>query len=435
MNVDNLSGVRNHRDTIMDNDSAIAAKLANLNISERSEPGISRSMIETPSDEDGDPSIIAYEYKLPDGKKLVDKRRISFINSLAVPPAWTDVWLCIDEKGHIQATGVDAKGRLQYRYHPDWNAIKADIKFANVDDFAMMLPRLRDRVKADLNLSGMPLEKSVALVIKLMDLYHIRIGSDEYAKQNESYGLTTLQEGHIKIIKGKKSEGKIDAIFDFIGKSGKHWKILIEDDYLATLIEESGKVGGKDKTQDLFRYENADGEDFDVKAEHINNYIEDALDGLRYTAKEFRTWSASWKTGARLALITTASENLISNIPKLTDNALSINSKEDNEVTIRWRGRVLRRPEGLAKLAANGKLLGKTEPERLATMLAVIDTVAGDLGNTRAVCRTSYVRPMLMDDWLSGKFEKRWQQASDLKPIPGLNRDESTVVHYMRKNE
>ncbi|HIG20905.1 MAG TPA: DNA topoisomerase IB [Candidatus Poseidoniales archaeon] len=419
----------------MNTDSTIAAKLANLNISERSEPGISRLKIETPLDEEGDPSIIAYEYKLPDGKKLVDKRRISILNSLAVPPAWTDVWLCIDEKGHIQATGKDAKGRLQYRYHPDWNAIKADIKFANVDDFAMMLPRLRDRVKADLNLSGMPLEKSVALVIKLMDLYHIRIGSDEYAKQNESYGLTTLQEGHIKIIKGKKAEGKIDAIFDFIGKSGKHWKILIEDDDLAILIEESGKVGGKDKTQDLFRYENADGADFDVKAEHINNYIEDALDGTRYTAKEFRTWSASWKTGARLALITTASENLISNIPKLTDDALSTNSKEDGEVIIRWRGRVLRRPEGLAKLAANGKLLGKTEPERLATMLAVIDTVAGDLGNTRAVCRTSYIRPMLMEDWLSGRFEKRWQQASDLKPIPGLNRDESTVVHYMRKNE
>lgn len=422
-------------DTIMDTDSMIAAKLASLNISDRSEPGISRLKIETQSDEEGSLPIITYEYKLTDGKKLVDERRISLLNSLVVPPAWTDVWFCNDEKGHIQATGKDAKGRLQYRYHPDWNAIKSDIKFANVDDFAMMLPRLRDRVKADLKLSGMPLEKSVALVIKLMDLYHIRIGSDEYAKQNESYGLTTLQEGHIKIIKGKKAEGKIDAVFDFIGKSAKHWQILIEDDDLATLIEESGKVGGKDKTQDLFRYENANGADFDVKAEHINNYIEEALDGIRYTAKEFRTWSASWKTGARLALIATASENLISNIPTLTDNAISTNSKEDDEVIIRWRGRVLKRPDGLAKLAANGKLLGKTEPERLATMLAVIDTVAGDLGNTRAVCRTSYVRPMFMEDWLSGKFEKRWQQASDLKPIPGLNRDESTAVHYMRKNE
>jgi geranylgeranylglycerol-phosphate geranylgeranyltransferase len=122
----------------MDTDSTIAAKLASLNISDRSEPGISRLKIETQSDEEGSLPIITYEYKLTDGKKLVDERRISLLNSLVVPPAWTDVWFCNDEKGHIQATGKDAKGRLQYRYHPDWNAIKSDIKFANVDDFAMM---------------------------------------------------------------------------------------------------------------------------------------------------------------------------------------------------------------------------------------------------------------------------------------------------------
>jgi DNA topoisomerase-1 len=323
---------------------------------------------------------------------------------------------------------------LQYRYHPDWNAIKADLKFANVDEFAMMLPRLRDRVEADLTLAGMPLVKSVALVIKLMDLFHIRVGSDEYAKQNESYGLTTLKEGHVKFIKGEMAEGKIDAILNFTGKSGKQWRLLIEDDNIAKMIEASGKVGGRKKSQDLFRYIDIHGNDYDVKAEHINNYIEEALD-VRYTAKAFRTWSASWKTGARLALVATASENMIANISKLTKKELARVEGTEEEPIINWRSTELRRPEVLAKLAEAGKLQGQTESERLATMLAVVDTVAGDLGNTRAVCRTSYIRPMFLEDWASGKFENRWDNASTLKRIPGLNRAESTAVHYMRVHE
>ena len=410
----------------METDSTTAAKLAGLNISERTEPGITRLKIESPPNEEGEVTIISFEYKLPNGEPVIDEQRISSLNSLSVPPAWTDVWFCIDDRGHIQATGKDAKGRLQYRYHPDWNAIKADLKFANIDEFAMMLPRLRDRVEGDLALTGMPLVKSVSIVIKLMDIFHIRIGSDEYAKQNESYGLTTLKEGHVKYIKGEGAEGKIDAVLNFTGKSGKQWRLLIEDDEMASMIEASGKVGGKKKSQDLFRYIDDHGNDYDVKAEHINNYIEEALE-VRYTAKAFRTWSASWKTGARLALVATASENLIAKIPKLTKKEMARVEDTEEEPIIIWRGTQLRRPEGLSKLAEAGKLQGQSEPERLATMLAVIDSVAGDLGNTRAVCRTSYIRPMFLEDWTSGKFENRWKSASALKRVPGL-RDRKSVV-------
>jgi DNA topoisomerase-1 len=301
-------------------DSATAAKLAGLIISDRKAKGITRKNIG--NEEDG----IKWQYKAPKGE--LSEERIAEFNALAVPPAWNDIWYCSNERGHIQATGKDAKGRVQYRYHPDWIKIKADLKYAGVDEFALALPSLRERVEDDLQMKGMPLEKVVALVIRLMDIFHIRIGSDEYAKENESYGLTTLQEGHVRFIRGNKAEGKLDAVLDFTGKSGKHWHLLIEDDNLAKMIEDSGKVGGKEEKQDLFRYVADNGRDFDIKAGHINRYIEEATD-IAYTAKNFRTWAASWKTGARLALISEASEE---EIRELAENI----EIEEGEIII-WR--------------------------------------------------------------------------------------------------
>lgn len=399
-------------------DSATAAKLAGLIISDRSGKGITRKNIG--NEEDG----IKWQYKSPKGK--LSKDRIAELNALAVPPGWDEVWYCSNDRGHIQATGKDAKGRIQYRYHPDWIKIKADLKYAGVDEFALALPSLRERVEDDLKMKGMPLEKSVALVIRLMDLFHIRIGSDEYAKENESYGLTTLQEGHVRFIRGKKAEGKLDAVLDFTGKSGKHWNLLIEDDNLAKMIEDSGKVGGNDETQDLFRYIGENDRDFDIKATHINRYIEDAT-GISYTAKNFRTWAASWKTGARLALISEASEEEINELGKSAEI-------EDDEIII-WRNTHLKKAANMAKLAAKGSLLEQNDKQKQATLLAVIDTVAGDLGNTRTVCRSSYIRPMFMDDWLEGIFMKRWQDASKMPAIPELSPEETTAVHYMRTHE
>ena len=417
-------------------DSETSAEKAGLILSDREEEGITREKVETPSeDKEGSPTI-SWDYHLPNGKKLVDEDRIAFLNSLAVPPAWTEAWFCPNENGHIQATGKDANGRLQYRYHPKWNEYKSILKYQNVDEFAIALNELRRSVDSDLGAIKMDRDKVVAIVVRLIDRYHIRVGSDQYAQENESYGLTTIQEGHVKFWKGKKAiDGDIDAVLNFTGKSGKEWKLLIKDDRVAKLIEESGKIGGKEKTQDLFRYLDDNGNDFDIKAEHINDYLERKMDH-RYTAKDFRTWAASWKTAARLAMVVEASEAQIKKLPKKHEHAVEESEKTGFPPYISWAGRTLKGTEGLAKLAESGKLPGEGENERTATMLAVIDTVAADLGNTRAVCRSSYIRPMFMNDWESGLFIDRWNKAkSGKKRGKWLDADENTAINYMRNHE
>ena len=417
-------------------DSGTSAEKAGLILSDREEAGITRKKVETPSEEEGESPTISWDYHLPNRKILSDEERVGFLNSLAVPPAWTEVWFCPNENGHIQATGKDANGRLQYRYHPKWNEYKSILKYQNVDEFAIALNELRRRVDSDLGGGPMDRAKVVAIVVRLIDRYHIRVGSDQYAQENESYGLTTLQEGHVKFWKGKKAiDGDIDAVLNFTGKSGKEWKLLIKDDQVAKLIEESGKVGGKEKTQDLFRYLDDNGNDYDIKAEHINDYLEEHMDH-RYTAKDFRTWAASWKTAARLAMVSEASENQINKLPKLHKDAVEKSEKSGFPPYLTWAGRTLKGTEGLAKLAEAGKLPGDGENERNATILAVIDTVAADLGNTRAVCRSSYIRPMFMNDWESGIFMDRWEEAkSGKKRGRELIEDENTAINYMRTHE
>ena len=417
-------------------DSETSAEKAGLTLSDRGEPGITRERVEEPPEEEGGSPKISWNYFLPNGKPLADMERIDFLNSLAVPPAWTEVWYCSEENGHIQATGKDSNGRLQYRYHPKWNEYKSILKYQNVDEFAIALNELRREVDADLDTNEMLREKVVAIVVRLIDRYHIRVGSDQYAQENESYGLTTLKEGHVKFWKGKKAlDGEIDAVLNFIGKSGKEWNLLIKDDRVAKLIEQSGKIGGKDKSQDLFRYLGQDGKDYDIKAEHINDYLEKHMNH-RYTAKDFRTWAASWKTASRLAMVSEASENQISKLPKLHENAVKESEDTGFPTFIRWSGQTLKGTEGLAKLASSGKLPGETDNERNATLLAVIDTVAADLGNTRAVCRSSYIRPMFMNDWENRVFMERWEKAKNGKNRgKELLKDENTAINYMREWE
>ena len=380
---------------------------------------------------------------------MTDKDRVEFLNSLAVPPAWTDVWFCSNENGHIQATGKDSNGRLQYRYHPKWIEYKSKLKYANIDEFAAELDSLRDLVKEDLAKKEMSKNKVAALVVWLIDRYHIRVGSDQYAQENESYGLTTLKESHISYKKGEKAivEGmrvlkgsnkplpKINAMMKFTGKSGKDWKIYIRHPEISKLIEDSAKIGGKDKEQDLFRYVDENGNDFDIKAEHINEYLNQKMEN-KYTAKDFRTWAASWKTGARLAMVSEASEKEISELPELHQEAVEKSEKDGFPPYVEWCGRYLKGTEGLAKLAESGNLPGETDKERMATMLAVIDTVAADLGNTRAVCRSSYIRPMFMEDWEERVFLDRWNEAKKGQ-IRGENMwpDETAAINYMKKWE
>ena len=418
-------------------------------MSARETPGITRKKVEIPAEKKGDKPPFSWDYFQPKGKKLIDKDRVEFLNSLAVPPAWTDVWFCANENGHIQATGKDANGRLQYRYHPKWIDYKSKLKYANIDEFAAELDSLRDLVKEDLSSKEMSKNKVAALVVWLIDRYHIRVGSDQYAQENESYGLTTLKESHISYKRGEKAivEGmrvlkgrnkplpKINAMMKFTGKSGKDWKIYIRHPEISKLIEDSAKIGGKDKEQDLFRYVDENGNDFDIKAEHINEYLDQKMEN-KYTAKDFRTWAASWKTGARLAMVSEASEKEISQLPELHREAVENSEKDGFPPYVEWCGRYLKGTEGLAKLAESGNLPGETDKERMATMLAVIDTVAADLGNTRAVCRSSYIRPMFMEDWDDRVFLDRWNEAKKGQ-IRGENMwpDETAAINYMKKWE
>ncbi|MEP1094795.1 MAG: DNA topoisomerase IB [Cyclobacteriaceae bacterium] len=321
-----------------------------------------------------------WEYYNEKGKLISDQKTIERCNKLVLPPAWESVWICPDGDANLQATGKDAKGRLQYRYHEAWTAAQAAKKFDSMTGFAKILPSIRKRVEVDLRLTGMPKDKVVALVVKLIDLYHFRVGNDEYAKKNKSYGLTTIKEGHMKIDRSKNAEGKLDAIFEFTGKSGKLWKRRIWEDDLAQLIDASGAVGGRKKTQDLFRYEDQHGKDFDIKSHHINEYLDAITHKFgKVTAKDFRTWAATSKTAHRLS-------------EQLDPDTLNARKKVSTEV---------------------------------------IKTVSSDLGNTPTVCRSSYIHPTVLTDWVDGAFRTKWNNARSARKITLLSKEETTTLQYL----
>jgi DNA topoisomerase-1 len=323
----------------------------------------------------------AWDYFDQNGKLISDQKIRDRCNMLVLPPAWEDVWISPNPKANLQATGKDAKGRLQYRYHENWTQAQAEKKFDGMTGFAKILPVIRKKVDLDLKLKGMPKDKVVALIIKLIDIYHFRVGNDEYAKTNKSYGLTTLKEGHMTIDRSKTAEGKQDAVFEFMGKSGKYWKRRIWEDDLVSLIVASGQLGGQKKSQDLFRYEDKNGLDYDVKANHINEYLDVITASQnKVTAKDFRTWAATWKTASRL------SEQL-----------------DPDTVTARKR-------------VAN----------------EVVKTVASDLGNTPTVCRSSYIHPIVLSDWLEGRFRSKWNKATKARKVTGLSKEETSTVEYLK---
>lgn len=324
---------------------------------------------------------LLWDYFDPNGKLITDQKIIDRCNKLVLPPAWADVWISSDPKASLQATGKDAKGRLQYRYHENWTKARAEEKFDGMTMFAKTLPVIRKKVESDLKLEGMPKDKVVALIIKLIDLYHFRVGNDEYAKTNKSYGLTTLKEGHMTVDRSKTAEGKQDAVFEFIGKSGKLWKRRIWEDELVEIIIASGQLGGHKKSQDLFRYEDKNGIDYDVKANHINEYLDDITSTHgKVTAKDFRTWAATWKTAYRLS-------------KQLDPESATARKKVSNEV---------------------------------------IKTVSSDLGNTPAVCRSSYIHPIILADWTEGNFRSKWNKANKGRKVNGLSKEETATFEYLK---
>jgi DNA topoisomerase-1 len=325
--------------------------------------------------------IIQWDYYDTKGKRVTNPKTIQRCNMLVLPPAWTDVWISPNPDAHLQATGKDAKGRLQYRYHVNWTNARAAEKFDSMTSFAELLPHIRRKVAKDLKRPGMPKDKVVALIVRLIDRYHFRVGNDEYARANNSYGLTTLKKGHVMFDRSRKAEGKLDAIFEFVGKSGKLWKRRIWEDDLAVLIDQSGKVGANKRHHDLFRYEDGNGHDFDVKSNHVNEYL-DALTSEfgSVTAKDFRTWAASWKTAFRLS------------------------QQQDPQ----------------------------TQTARKKVANQIIKTVAADLENTPTVCRSSYIHPDILKDWTDGRFRTRWNKARKGRKVPGLSAEETTTLTYLK---
>lgn len=216
-----------------------------------------------------------------DGERIRDSEEIQRINSLAIPPAYQDVWICPIPNGHLQATGRDAKGRKQYRYHPLWRSVRDQTKFTRMLVFSQALPTIRQHIEHDLQRPGLPKEKVLAAIVRLMELTRIRVGNEEYAKTNQSYGLTTLQDEHVNI-----SGSKIK--FQFRGKSGVEHDIQLSDRRLARIVKRCQEIPG----QDLFQYEDEAGTYQTITSTDVNDYLRD-ISGQDFTAKDFRTWAGT----------------------------------------------------------------------------------------------------------------------------------------------
>jgi DNA topoisomerase IB len=275
------------------------------------------------------------------GRSIEDRRTLERIRSLAIPPAWTDVWICPDPWGHIQATGVDAAGRRQYLYHPRWREWRDRLKFQRMHDFAGLLPIVRETVAAHLELPGLPREKALATAVRLLDRGYFRIGSEAYAEKNNSYGLATLRKEHVRIDE--------DGVrFDYAAKGGKRRVVLVRDPQIEPVLRElkARRSGGNE----LLAYRDDEGGWEDVRSADVNEYLKDATGG-RFTAKDFRTWHATVLA------------------------AMALSARADV------------RPSTSARKRA---------------MSSAIKEVAEFLGNTPAVSRRSYVDPRVLDRFFEG---------------------------------
>jgi DNA topoisomerase-1 len=274
-----------------------------------------------------------FEYLDVKGERVTDAETIDRIKSLAIPPAWTAVWICGDERGHLQATGRDAKGRKQYRYHARWRELRDADKFDHLCEFARVLPRIRRQVRADMGLPGLPRRRVLALIVKLLERTCIRIGNERYAEENESFGLTTMRNRHVKV-----SGARIE--FQFKGKSGKFHRIAIDDPELARVIRRIRDLPG----QELFQYMDDKGEVQSIGSSDVNEYLKEISGYDEISTKDFRTWNGSVYVASWL------------------------------------RGRVRREQRvGITHVAA------------------AVRAASQQLGNTPAICRKSYVHPRVLD--------------------------------------
>ena len=342
-------------------DPVESAKAAGLRYVHDDKPGITRARVD-----DG------FQYRDKGGSLIEDEATLTRISSLGIPPAWEQVWICPDKRGHIQATGRDARGRKQYRYHPRWREVRDETKYGRMMAFGQALPGIRARVDHDLSLPGLPRDKVLATLVRLLETTFIRIGNEEYARQNESYGLTTLHEDHVDV-SGNTLR------FQFRGKSGKDHDIAIRDRRVAAVVKRCQDLPG----QELFHYKDSDGTIQTVDSDDVNSYLQE-ISGQDFTAKDFRTWG-----GTVLAAL-----------------ALQALGAADNDA----------------------------QPTKKA-VTAAIEQVAGTLGNTPTVCRKCYVHPAIIESYLDGTMIATLQQrvADEIaEEGPTLPPDEAAVLRLLQ---
>ncbi len=337
-----------------------SAKEAGLRYVNDTKPGIRRERV----DDD-------FRYFDPKGKEITDPKILDRIKSLGIPPAYTDVWICPNANGHIQATGRDAKGRKQYRYHPRWREVRDETKFARMLAFGDALPLIREQTDKHLTLPGMPREKVLATVVRLLETTLIRVGNDEYAKTNKSYGLTTMRDKHVDI-------SGATVRFEFRGKSGKSHSISVKDRRLAQIVKRSREIPG----YELFQYLDENGQRVDVTSDDVNAYLRE-ITGQEFTAKDFRTWAGTV----------------------------------------------------IAALALQSSAPFEKETEAKKNIVEAIKNVAERLGNTPAIARKSYIHPAILDAYLEGTMidtlEQRLEQEQHAPPP--LRDEERAVMELLRK--
>jgi len=352
-----------HKELLLaDRDYEKAASFANLVYVSDKAPGISRMK-----------KGKGYCYRL--GDKLVrEKATLSRIRSLVIPPAWTKVWICTVENGHIQVTGMDTRGRKQYHYHPLWNSMRSETKFHRLYEFGKALPAIRAKMETDLRSKGLTREKVLATVIGLMERTYIRVGSNEYEKLYGSYGLTTMKNKHVTISGDK-------MVFSFTGKKGIHHDITLLNKRLARTVSQCREIPGKE----LFQYYDDDGARKPIDSGMVNQYIKETV-SLDFTAKDFRTWAGSL--------------------------------------------------HALREFRALGEALTVTECKR--NIVAVLDAVSRQLGNTRTVCKKYYVHPGLIRLYEENKLikylgELDTAEADALPDKPELTAEEELLMKILRQ--
>ena len=342
-------------------DPVQSARLVGLHYVTDDQPGIRRESV----GED-------FRYRDAKGNLVEDEATLQRIKSLVIPPAWTEVWICADPNGHLQASGRDARRRKQHRYHPRWREVRDETKFVQMIAFAQALPAIRKRVEADLALPGFPREKILATVVKLLEVSLIRVGNEEYARENHSYGLTTFKNKHVEV-----SGSKLH--FHFRGKSGVYHEIDIHDRRIAKIVDACQDLPG----QELFQYLDESGERHKVESNDVNAYLRE-ISGQDFTAKYFRTWAATV----------------------------------------------------LAAQALQGLEPFNTRKEARHNLKQAIESVAARLGNTPTVCRKCYVHPEIFNAYLDRSMVETLAQRTrkEISDSAGhLRPEEAAVLDFLEQ--